>query len=132
MKRVVLILGMCLGSILLTGQNDIKYEILNKYDPNSRFKVISYYDGDTTQIREIGYVAPDGKTKVGEWVLYNRDGTMNSSASFDNKGNKHGAWKVWCTDGSLKVEMYYEHGKRIGVWKAYHTDGTVETKNYDL
>ena len=100
----------------------------NTQDNCKHTKVTRYESG---QIREVGCFNAELKM-TGTWYAYARNGNRIGQASFDSEGNKHGAWKVWDIEGSLKAEMYYEHGKRIGTWKAYHTDGTVETKNYDL
>jgi antitoxin component YwqK of YwqJK toxin-antitoxin module len=136
MKRVVLILGMCLGYTLLTGQSyfdsNSKRVITNKYDVECRFKVISYFDNDTTKIREIGCISDDGKTKVGEWVAYNRNGIKTASASFDNNGNKDGKWTIWDNEGKLLCEMYYSYGKRVGIWKMYKNNIVTDTVNYTV
>ncbi|RYZ07069.1 MAG: hypothetical protein EOO73_13460 [Myxococcales bacterium] len=51
----------------------------------------------------------------GAWVL----------APCDANGELHGALRVYGSDGAVRVELEYRHGKRHGPFKRYHSSGQV-------
>jgi antitoxin component YwqK of YwqJK toxin-antitoxin module len=46
---------------------------------------------------------------------------------FDNNGHKHGVWKTFYTDGTIKSEGTYNHGLENGYFKEYDKDGNLLT-----
>ena len=42
---------------------------------------------------------------------------------FDAQGKRHGLWKKYYSNGHLKYEGRFEHGKEVGVFKHYDASG---------
>jgi antitoxin component YwqK of YwqJK toxin-antitoxin module len=68
---------------------------------------------------------------------YAADGTVEKSYLYKNgiiigegivkdDGNRHGPWKDFYPDGTLRAEGNYDNGKQVGEWKYYHPDGKIE------
>jgi len=99
-----------------------KLQVANEYYPDGKIKSTTMYrDG-----------VPEGVKRD-----YSPDGVITRSAEYHNgnligegimleEGCKDGPWKEFYSEGSLRAEGRYDHGKRIGEWKFYHPDGKME------
>lgn len=46
---------------------------------------------------------------------------------FDNDGKKHGIWKYFYANGSIRIEGIYKHGMENGYFKEYDPEGNLLT-----
>ena len=50
---------------------------------------------------------------------------------FDEKGNRHGYWERYWSNGKLTYKGNYVNGNRHGYWESYFSDGQLNYKgNY--
>ena len=71
---------------------------------------VAYYDEPkNTAIKEEGFMFD--QTPVRDWKLYFKNGNVEQEGSYDMRGRKHGIWKVYSSDGSLKETQTYVDGK---------------------
>ena len=63
-----------------------------------------------------------------EIVNYRKGFVMTREAlnRFDREGKKHGYWKTFFDDWSVKTECYYRHGLRDGFYKEYDEKGNLK------
>jgi antitoxin component YwqK of YwqJK toxin-antitoxin module len=43
----------------------------------------------------------------------------------DSQGRRHGVWKNYYEDGTLKLKRHYLHGAPHGVWEDYRPNGNL-------
>ena len=63
-----------------------------------------------------------------EIVTYRKGFVMTREAlnRYDREGKKHGYWKTFYDDWSLRTECYYRHGLRDGFYKEYDEKGNLK------
>lgn len=69
----------------------------------------------------------DTTGRLVEIITYKK-GFVNSREvinRYDSQGQKHGYWKEFYPDFSLKSEIYYKHGLRDGFYKLYDEKGNL-------
>jgi len=52
--------------------------------------------------------------------------TRETLNRYDREGKKHGYWKTFFDDWSLRTECYYKHGLRDGFYKEYDEKGNLK------
>lgn len=62
------------------------------------------------------------KKKHGVWRGYYEDGTLKDESSYE-LGKKHGMWKTFYPSGKPKSEGAYQHDVEHGRWLAWHENG---------
>ena len=77
---------------------------------------------------EIGVLAADGQTPVGNFYYYHENGLLKMIAHFDDKGNPIGKWEVWDNfDGVLERTIeFLGNDKRLNT-EYYHSGEKLQT-----
>jgi len=50
----------------------------------------------------------------------------------NTKGQKHGLWKEYSSNGKLWYKGTYLNGQRHGLWEEYYSNGKLETREFYL
>jgi len=50
----------------------------------------------------------------------------------NTKGQKHGLWESYWSDGQLLRKGTYINGKRHGLWESYHENDELQTREFHL
>ena len=63
-----------------------------------------------------------------EIITYKKGFVMTREAinRYDREGKKHGYWKTFFDDWSVRTECYYRHGMRDGFYKEYDEKGNLK------
>lgn len=74
------------------------------------------------------YLSRLQKNKIGESVVFNKNGDMSALYFYNKEGKRHGKMQTWFDNGNKNTEGIYLNGKREGVWKVYYYNGTLAGK----
>ncbi len=106
--------------------NDLRVETSRRYDRKHRLlQVIPIKDGYEEGMSPVY----DTTGRLIEIINY-RKGFVNTREvinRFDGQGRRHGYWKEFYPDFTLKLEQYYKHGLRDGFFKEYDEKGNLKT-----
>ena len=50
--------------------------------------------------------------------------------SYNEKGEKHGYWEYYWSNGQLDSKGNYVNGQRHGYWESYNYNGQLKSKTY--
>jgi antitoxin component YwqK of YwqJK toxin-antitoxin module len=50
---------------------------------------------------------------------------MSAGGQNDSKGQMHGYWEFYRTDGSVMRTCNFYHGKQVGEWNTFARDGRL-------
>ena len=107
-------------------KDDMKVEKSCRYDRKHRLlQVIPIKNGYEEGLSPVY----DTTGRLIEIISY-RKGFVNTREvinRFDRQGRKHGYWKEFYADFSLKSEQYYKHGLREGYFKEYDEKGNLKS-----
>ena len=107
-------------------KNDLRVDFSKRYDRKHRLlQVIPIKDGYEEGMSPVY----DTTGRLIEIINY-RKGFVNTREvinRYDALGRKHGYWKSFYEDFSLKSEQYYKHGLRDGFFKEYDEKGNLKT-----
>lgn len=70
------------------------------------------------------------KKKIGQSIIYSREGKMISLTFFNSEGLKIGKHQTWFNNGSISSVGRYVKDKKEGIWKYYHFNGKLASKLY--
>ncbi len=110
------------------GAHTLLLLILITWDAIGQVKVISYYDADSSKLKEV-MTLKDSTSGVlhGPFVEYFDNGKIKSKGSFsDNFQN--GDWEYYYENGNLKSKGNLLNGVTYGVWQFYYENGQVSRK----
>ena len=62
--------------------------------------------------------------KVGTWVMYFKNGQLESKGNFKN-GKREGTWINYWGNGQLFYKGNFKNGKYHGSWVAFNEDGSA-------
>ena len=65
----------------------------------------------------------------GYWEDYYTDGQLSSKGNYVN-GKEHGYWEYYWNNGQLMFKVNYVNGKRHGYWESYYDNGRLHYKGY--
>lgn len=95
------------------------------YSCNNASKDNQEQPNDSSNTSSLG-IKPNHKE-----VLYYNGGQIKFVQEYFN-GIKHGAYKNWYEDGTIRTLGAYDMGFRKGVWSWYNDKGSIEFQvNYD-
>ena len=60
----------------------------------------------------------------GLWEQYHSNGKLRIKCTYVN-GQLHGLWEKYWNNGQLWEKGTYINGKERGMWEHYHKDGTI-------
>ena len=114
--------------------NTVKSKILYVEDKRNGMAYFYYPDGKLW--REVEYknnyidgqmfeYAPDGRLITIILYRYGRPVETITLNRYDKQGFKHGLWREYYTNGRIKWEATYNHGKLDGYYKEYSGYGTL-------
>jgi len=114
------------GYVLETFKNNIRTDLRFVYDFEDRLVsrtpfVNGIEDGTSLIFDTIGNVVQIDTYKRGFLI------SVESINRYDADGFKHGVWKSFYEDYSLKTEEIYVHGERNGIFKEYDRNGNVRS-----
>jgi antitoxin component YwqK of YwqJK toxin-antitoxin module len=99
-----------------------KLEVQNEYFPNGKVKISAMFRNGVPE----GIMRQYDSAGVVEKSFLYRNGLIVGEGIVKDDGNRHGPWKEFYPDGSLKAEGKYENGKPTGEWKFYYSNGKME------
>ena len=106
--------------------NDLRVESSRRYDRKHRLlQVIPIVNGYEEGLSPVY----DTTGRLIEIIDY-RKGFVNTREvinRYDREGRRHGYWKAFYDDFSLKSEQYYRHGLREGFFKEYDEKGNLKS-----
>lgn len=114
------------GYVIETFKNNIKTDLRLEYDFKNRLVsripfVNGIEDGTAFSFDTLGNVIQVETYKKG--IIFFREPVNR----FDKEGFKHGVWKTFYDDFSVKTEEIYVHGERNGIFKEYDKNGNVRS-----
>jgi len=65
----------------------------------------------------------------GYWENYYSNGQLDYKGNYVN-GKKHGYWENYWSDGQLWHKGNYVNGKKHGYWESYYSNGDLIYKGY--
>jgi antitoxin component YwqK of YwqJK toxin-antitoxin module len=99
-----------------------KLDIKTEYYPNGKPKIVASYKNNVPEGVRREY-SVDGEIVAG-YIF--RSGTLIGEGIINEAGIKHGLWKEYFPNGTLKEEGIYDKGNRTGEWRFYHPNGQLE------
>ena len=51
---------------------------------------------------------------------------MQDKGSYNDKGQRHGLWEAYHSNGNLKYRIMYKNGKLHGPWEWYYDNGILQ------
>lgn len=99
-----------------------KLEVQNEYYPNGKVKISAMFRNGVPEGIMRQY---DSAGMIEKTMLY-KNGFVAGEGIVKEDGNRHGPWKDYYPDGSLKAEGNYDNGKQTGLWKFYYPGGKIE------
>jgi len=72
-----------------------------------------------------GYSSEKLKGSVGEFIVYDHQGTITAVYNYDNDNKFHGNYLLLNSEGQKVEEREYVHGKKNGYWKWYYSNGLI-------
>jgi len=122
------------GKIRYQGQfdKDVPQGVFKYYNTNGQLTSILTYskDGKSSeckmyyvkgQLRATGYYYE--KKKDSTWLYYSEIKQIVIAEENYRKGVKHGAWRIYFSDGSLASEVFWKNGIKDGKWTEYFRNG---------
>ena len=81
---------------------------------------------------ENGNVAEEGTWHVDKWVgkyrSYYKNGKLNYSWNYNNKGTRSGYQRYYYENGNVKIEGEWEEGREKGIIKDYYENGSIRSE----
>lgn len=81
---------------------------------------------NTGEFKGKGLYAND--KRIGDWIFYYPNGTIEQRGKYDKKGRTQGEWKWFYENGALMREEFYIDNLRNGIMTDYAEDGKIITK----
>jgi len=99
-----------------------KLEVQNEYYANGKVKISAMFRNGVPE----GILRQYDSTGAIEKTLLYKNGFVIGEGIVKDDGNRHGTWKDFYDDGSLKAIGNYDNGKQTGEWKFYYQGGKIE------
>jgi antitoxin component YwqK of YwqJK toxin-antitoxin module len=112
------------GEILKEAPEVQKMDIRQEYYPNGKVKISAMFRNGIQEGIQQEYDSTGIVVRSQEF----RNGKLSGEGIVQDDGEKHGPWKDYFPDGSLKAEGSYDHGKQVGEWKFYYPSGKIEQR----
>ncbi|MDL2241202.1 hypothetical protein LJC69_06205, partial [Bacteroidales bacterium OttesenSCG-928-K22] len=114
------------GNKVIDSKEVIKVDIKKDYYSNGKLKTIATYkngiaDGVRREYDSIGNIT--------ESFVFS-EGFLVGEGLIDEQMKRHGDWKDFYKDGTLRAEGKYSDGNKIGKWIYYHNNGNIEQEGY--
>ena len=87
---------------------------------------------NTTEIKRENHINlyNEKGEKHGLWEDYYSNGELHYRINYAN-GKEHGVWESYYRDGQLNYRGNYENGQKHGLWEGYFSDGQLSIRgNY--
>ena len=85
-------------------------------------------NGMITKSKNITPINEKGNSH-GLWEVYWSNGQLMYKANYVN-GKQHGYWEVYWDNGQLSSKGNFVNGKRHGYFEDYYSDGELKYKTY--
>ena len=105
--------------------NDVRQGEGKRYDLKRHLiQTVAYKNGVEEGISPVF----DTTGMLCEIITYKKGFVMTREAinRYDREGKKHGYWKTFFDDWSVRTECYYRHGMRDGFYKEYDEKGNLK------
>lgn len=101
-----------------------KMDIQQEYYSNGKVRISAMFRNGVQEGVQQEY---DSNGVIIRSVQY-KNGQVTGEGLVQEDGERHGPWKDFYSDGSLKAEGNYDHGKQVGEWKFYYPGGKIEQR----
>jgi uncharacterized protein len=99
-----------------------RLEVVRDYYPTGRIMAMQTFRNGVPEGVRRNY---DEEGNITSGAFY-KDGKRVAEGITKADGVRHGDWKEFYANGTLKAEGKYENGVRVGDWKFYHDNGRLE------
>ena len=86
---------------------------------------------NTSEIRKENFINlyNEKGERHGLWEWYHSNGQLMYKGNYV-AGKEHGLWESYWSNGQLSYKGNYVDGKRHGLWESYYSNGQLEYKGY--
>jgi antitoxin component YwqK of YwqJK toxin-antitoxin module len=110
------------GIVLKQATEVQKMELQQEYYPNGKVKISAMFRNGVQEGLMQEYDSLGNVIRSEEYS----GGRLAGEGIVKEDGERHGAWKEFYHDGSLKATGNYDHGKQTGEWKYFYPNGKTE------
>lgn len=69
---------------------------------------------------------------IGEYKSFYKNGRMKKLVHYNDESTRDGVFKVWFSNGAIKIIGKYEEGSKTGTWEKYNKEGKlIKRKKYE-